>query len=110
VGVAPWVAAGDKGLTVALDTTLTDELRAEGLAREIINKVQNLRKKSGLEVSDRIVLSVAGPEPVLAAVRDHADRITGETLADGVAAAGELPYKEAFVIDGHEITVALDRA
>jgi isoleucyl-tRNA synthetase len=109
-GVAPWVAAGDKGLTVALDTTLTDELRAEGLAREIINKVQNLRKKSGLEVSDRIVLSVAGPEPVLAAVRDHADRITGETLADGVAAAGELPYKEAFVIDGHEITVALDRA
>ncbi|HPF71809.1 MAG TPA: DUF5915 domain-containing protein, partial [Candidatus Krumholzibacteria bacterium] len=109
-GIAPWVAAGAQGLTVALDTTLTDALRAEGLAREIINKVQNLRKKSGLEVSDRIALHVGGPDEVLAAVADHAGRIAGETLADGVAATGDLPYKEAFVIDGLEITIALDRA
>ncbi len=54
------MAGGAQGLTVALDTTLTDALRAEGLAREIINKVQNLRKKSGLEVSDRIDLAVSG--------------------------------------------------
>ncbi|MBE0567228.1 MAG: isoleucine--tRNA ligase [Krumholzibacteria bacterium] len=109
-GVAPWVAAGGQGLTVALDTTLTDELRDEGLAREIVNKVQNLRKKSGLEVSDRIRLDITGPAPVQAAVRAHARHIAGETLADGVAAAGDLPYKEAFVIDGHEIAIALDRA
>ena len=109
-GLAPWAAAGDQGLTVALDTTLTDALRAEGLAREIINKIQNLRKKSGLEVSDRIELAITGPEEVLAAVRAHADRITGETLANGVAAAGDLPYKDAFAIEGHEIGIALDRA
>ncbi len=109
-GVAPWVAAGGQGLTVALDTTLDDALRAEGLAREIINKVQNLRKKSGLEVSDRIDLAVCGPEQVLAAVRTHAGRIAGETLAKDIAAAGELPYKEAFEIDGHEIVIALGKA
>ena len=82
------MAAGGQGLTVALDTTLTDDLRAEGLAREIINKVQNLRKKSGLEVSDRIELAISGPEPVLAAVRTHAGRIAAETLADGRCRGG----------------------
>ena len=60
-GMPPFVATGPAGLTVALDTTLTHELRAEGLCREIINKVQNLRKKSGLEVADRIQLVVTGP-------------------------------------------------
>jgi len=108
-GVAPWVAAGAQGLTVALDTTLTDELRAEGLAREIINKVQNLRKKSGLAVSDRIRLDISGPAEALAAVRLHKERICGETLALDVAAQGELTYKESLEIDGHRIDIALQR-
>ncbi|MFO7609765.1 MAG: isoleucine--tRNA ligase [Candidatus Krumholzibacteriia bacterium] len=109
-GVPPWVAAGAQGLTVALDTTLSDALRAEGLAREIVSKVQNLRKRSGLEVSDRIRLRIEGPAPVAAAVQAHAAHIAGETLAETVAAAGELAYKEAFIIDGLEISIALDRA
>ena len=109
-GIAPWVAGGDQGLTVALDTTLTDALRAEGLCREIINKVQNLRKKSGLEVSDRINLVVSGPETVRAAVAAHGERIRTETLAVGVADVGELTYKDTFEIDGNEIAIALDRA
>ena len=109
-GVAPWVAAGAQGLTVALDPTLPEELRAEGLARELINKVQNLRKKSGLEVSDRIRLDISGPAEVLAAVRTHADRIRGETLAAGDADAGDMPYKDSFEIDGHRIGIALARA
>jgi isoleucyl-tRNA synthetase len=109
-GVGSFVATGAQGLTVALDTTLTEELRREGLAREIINKVQNLRKKSGLEVSDRIRLSITGPAAVLAAVADHADRITGETLAVGVADGADLPYKEEFAIDDIAIGIALDKA
>jgi isoleucyl-tRNA synthetase len=109
-GIAPWIAGGEQGLTVALDTTLTDDLRAEGLSREIINKVQNLRKKSGLEVSDRIELVITGPGLVQEAIAVHLGRIRGETLAVSVAEAGDLAYKDTFVIEGHEIGIGLKRA
>jgi isoleucyl-tRNA synthetase len=109
-GVGSFVATGGQGLTVALDTTLTEDLKQEGLAREIINKVQNLRKKSGLEVSDRIRLAISGPETVLVAVSRFAERITTETLALDVASDGELAYKDTFKIDDIEIGIALDKA
>ncbi len=108
-GLAPFVAGGANGLTVALDTTLTPELRQEGLCRELINKVQNLRKKSGLAVSDHINLRIEGPPSVLAAVSGFSDRIVTETLAETVAATGELAYKDTFEIEDQEISIALDR-
>ena len=105
-----FVAAGTgTGLTVALDTTLTSRSGGRRLCREIINKVQNLRKKSGLEVSDRIELSVSGPGAGPAAVRVRAtDR--RETLAGSVAATGDMAYKDDIQIDDQEIGIALDRA
>ena len=108
-GIEPFAATGHGPLTVALDTTIDDALRAEGLAREVINKIQNLRKKSGLDVSDRIVLAVEGPEDVLAAVRDHEERIRLETLAQELAADGELPHSETFKLSGAEVTIKLAR-
>jgi isoleucyl-tRNA synthetase len=71
----------DGGYGVALDPTVTPELRAEGLAREIISRVQRLRKEARLEVSDRIVLAVAGDEELNGAVATHRDRIAEEVLA-----------------------------
>ena len=73
--------AGGGTVTVALDTTLDDALRAEGLAREVVNRVQNLRKDAGLDVADRIALDVAAPAPLAEAVRTHAATIQAETLA-----------------------------
>jgi isoleucyl-tRNA synthetase len=108
-GVGSFVAAGGQGLTVALDTTLTEDLLQEGLAREIINKVQNLRKKSGLEVSDRIELAISGPQTVLDAVLRFSERITSETLALDVASERNLAYKETFKIDDNEIGIALEK-
>jgi isoleucyl-tRNA synthetase len=108
-GIAPYAATGQGSLTVALDTTIDDDLRAEGMVREIINKVQNLRKKSGLEVSDRIMLVVDGPEPVQAAVRAHADRLAQETLAESLADQGELPHRDSFRIGDSDITIMLAR-
>lgn len=106
-GIEPFAATGHGPLTVAVDTTIDDALRAEGLAREIINKVQNLRKKSGLDVSDRIVLRVEGPADVLAAVAAHAERIQQETLAQELAATDELPHSDTFKLAGSEVTIEL---
>jgi isoleucyl-tRNA synthetase len=108
-GTGSFVAGSGQGLTIALDTALDDDLRAEGLCREIINKVQNLRKKSGLEVSDRIELSITGPDEVLAMVENYGDRIKADTLALSIASAAELPYKESFSIDANEIGIALGK-
>ena len=71
----------DAGYGVALDSTVTPELRAEGLAREIISRVQRLRKEARLDVSDRIVLAVSGDDELNGALAAHRDRIAEEVLA-----------------------------
>jgi isoleucyl-tRNA synthetase len=74
------VVEAEAGFTMALDTTITPELKREGLARELINRVQRLRKDSGLEVADRIRLGVAGGSELVAAVQAFDGFIRGETL------------------------------
>ncbi|MCG8369149.1 MAG: DUF5915 domain-containing protein, partial [Proteobacteria bacterium] len=71
----------DSGYLAALDTSLTDELIAEGLAREVVRSVQDARKQAGLEVSDRITLGVSGSAAVEAALETHRDYVMNETLA-----------------------------
>lgn len=71
----------DGSLTVALDPEMSDELKAEGLIRDVIRSVQNLRKDSGLDVTDRIRLYLHGPKVVEEAVNLHQDRLMEETLA-----------------------------
>jgi isoleucyl-tRNA synthetase len=72
-------------LTVALDPELTPELVQEGLVRDLVRGVQNLRKERGLAVTDRIELELAGSEELRGAVAAFQERLTGETLADGWA-------------------------
>ena len=74
--------AEDKGYLVGLDITIDYDLRIEGLARELIRTVQDSRKQAGLDVSDRIVLSITGDNDVAAALRFHQDLILSETLAE----------------------------
>ena len=80
-------------MTVALDVTLDDNLRAEGLARELVNRIQNLRKDAGLDITDRIRLSVTAGKEVRRALDANLDYIRAETLATDVlwteAEAGE---------------------
>jgi isoleucyl-tRNA synthetase len=79
---AGWAVATDAGETVAIDTTVTPELRREGLAREVIRLVQEARKNDGLDVSDRIALCWAADDPELAtALTEHSALIAGEVLA-----------------------------
>ncbi len=72
---------GDRELLVALDTTLTDELVAEGWAREVVNRIQTARKDEDLDYADRIRVRYAADEKLTRAVETHRDRIAGETLA-----------------------------
>jgi isoleucyl-tRNA synthetase len=81
-----WAVANDAGVSVALDLELTDELRAAGLAREVVRFVQDARKGSGLEITDRIELWWQAESAALtAALREHRDAIAGEVLAVSVA-------------------------
>jgi isoleucyl-tRNA synthetase len=86
-----WVVVSQRGVTMALDTQITPELAAEGTARDVIRVVQQARRETGLEVTDRIALSIAAPQDVLAAVRTHQDFIAHETLAVAVTLMDALP-------------------
>ena len=82
-----WLVASEGKLTVALDITLTEELRAEGVARELINRIQNIRKDSGFEVTDKIRVEIEQKEFVAGAIAKYAGYIASQTLAVEVKAA-----------------------
>lgn len=76
-----WLVSSEDGITVALDSTITEELKQEGIARELINRVQNLRKDSGLEVTDKIVLKIDTSEAIQRALNVNKAYICNEVLA-----------------------------
>jgi isoleucyl-tRNA synthetase len=80
-----WLVASEGALTVALDITISETLKAEGIARELINRVQNLRKDSGLEVTDRILLEIDTNEFVKQAIQDNQEYVCNEVLANGIS-------------------------
>ena len=77
-----WLVANEGALTVALDVTITDDLRKEGIARELVNRIQNLRKDSGFEVTDRIDVQLQNDALVAAAIASNEDYIKSETLTE----------------------------
>ena len=79
-----WLVTSEGKLTVALDITVTDDLRREGVARELINRIQNIRKDSGFEVTDRIRVEIEAKEAVVGAVAAYADYIGQQPLARDV--------------------------
>lgn len=92
-----WLVANDSELTVALDVTLSDELKEEGIAREFVNRIQNLRKDSGLEVTDRILLTIKSDEKINKAINNNLAYICSETLADNLILADELSGNKTLV-------------
>ncbi len=69
-------------MTVALDVTITDDLRKEGIARELVNRIQNLRKDSGFEVTDRIDVMLQKDENIVNAINNNIEYIKAETLTE----------------------------
>ena len=102
---------GSNGL-IALDTVVTQELEAEGTARDVIRVIQQARREAGLGVSDRITLVIGADSPVADAVREHADDIARETLATEltVVRAAEVAAEPQPVGDGGAIRVTLAKS
>jgi len=107
--VPGWQVATLGKLTVALDVTITDELKEEGIAREFINRVQNLRKTMGFEVTDRINVKVKCQSYIWEAVNKNLSYICAEILADSIIADNELNQGEFALIDGNEILIAISK-
>ena len=104
-----WLVASDNGITVALDTELDDDLRNEGLAREFVNRVQKLRKDSGLDVTDRIHLRYGATGRLETALEAEKDYVMSETLA--VSMSGDAPDSSSTVsIEGEECHLVLEKA
>jgi isoleucyl-tRNA synthetase len=98
----------EAGHAVALQLELDDELRREGLAREIVHAIQNARKEAGLEITDRIRLGLSGDETLIAAAKAHESYVAGEVLATEVAY--DAPDGVEARLDGRELRIALSRA
>ncbi len=101
----------EAGRAVALALELDEDLIREGLAREVVRAVQNARKEAGLEISDRIALTLAGDAELISAAREHEAYVAGETLATSVAYPEAIDGDgEAIRVDGRELTIAVARS
>ena len=94
-----WLVANDGKLTVAMDVNITDDLHHEGIAREFINRIQNLRKESDFDVTDKIKLQIKKHSAVNDAVETHKAYIGSQTLAESVELVDELSEKDAKLVE-----------
>ena len=104
-----WQVTNLGKLTVALDVTLTNELKQEGISRELINIIQGLRKESGFEVTDRINVRLENHSFIKDAVKNNLSYICAEILADSILLEDQLNEGEKIVIEGHEILIAISK-
>jgi isoleucyl-tRNA synthetase len=103
-----WLMGNEGNLTVALDITLTDELRNEGMARELVNRIQNIRKKSGLEITDRIRLQIEPNEASTNAVKAFGDYIARQVLADEIKL--EANYGQTVEFDEFKLNITITKS
>ena len=104
-----WLVASEDGLTVALDINLTDGLKKEGLSRDIVNRIQNLRKDQNLEVQDKIdILYSTHDKLIKEAMEVHRKSIQQETQAKTILFNADLPNGISLDIDGTEIIIQLN--
>jgi isoleucyl-tRNA synthetase len=105
-----WGVASEGGLTVALDLELTDALRREGVARELVRLVQDARKAAGLDVSDRIQLGIQAGHGIAEALAAYRDYVVGETLAVDLIAGEVEGFRQESAIEGERVAVSLRKA
>jgi isoleucyl-tRNA synthetase len=94
-----WLVASEGDLTIALDINLTEELKEEGIAREFINKIQNIRKESDFEVTDRIVLKIQKHDFYNQAIMNFSEYISNQTLASELVIVDQLNEVNSHLVE-----------
>lgn len=107
-GLEGFAFAGEGEMGIVLDTTITDELREEGYVREVVSKIQNMRKESGLEVSDRINLYISGNSLIEAVVKKASDFISKETLSENISFE-EIASSQEINVNGEAVNMGLEK-
>ena len=105
--VPGWTVANEGALTVALDVEVTDDLRREGIAREIVKKIQAMRKESGFDIVDRIAVEIASNEATDAAVEQFNAYICNQVLADELKVSGNVEGDNAIELDGVAVKLSV---
>jgi len=103
-----WQVANEGKLTVALDVTVTDELRYEGIAREFVNRIQNIRKEAGFDVTDKITVRIEDIDFVREAVTRHSSYIGSQTLATSVSLTGSFSGNSMREVEIDEVVVKVE--
>ncbi len=104
-----YVSERDNTVAVVLDTALTPELVEEGFVREIISKVQTMRKEAGFEVTDKIFVAAEGNDKITRLMRDHEQEICGEVMANGMKDALADGYAKEWNINGEKVTLSVKK-
>lgn len=107
--VEGYVSEGDNAVTVVLDTNLSDELIEEGFVREIVSKIQTMRKEAGFEVMDKIIVNVDKNDKIKAIIEDNLDEIKSEVLADNVEFDRINGYEKEWNINGEKVTFSVEK-
>ncbi len=102
-----WTVANDGNLTVALDIQITDELRTEGVARELVKRIQNIRKESGFEITDRIAVTLEHNEQTDKAVDQFKDYICGQVLANSLTVVDKLDNAMELDLDDYKVNILI---
>ncbi len=103
-----WTVASEGKITVALDLTLTDELKSEGIAREFINRVQNIRKDKDFELTDRISIQLEESNPFISEIRQNEDYISSEVLSNQIEIVSSLANFDEIEIDETKFKVNIN--
>ena len=104
-----FVASSDKGITVVMDTNLTPELLEEGFIREVISKIQTMRKDAGFEVMDKIHVTVSGNDKISALIDKNAAQITKIVLAEDITEREAKGFTREWNINGEQVTLGVER-
>jgi isoleucyl-tRNA synthetase len=104
-----WLVAHEGSLTVALDIVIDNDLKDEGISREFVSKIQNMRKSSGFEVTDRINILIQKDKNIMSAIEKNIDYIKSETLADDLNIVEQLVEGEEILFDNIETKISINK-
>ncbi|MBO7635065.1 MAG: hypothetical protein J6S89_00635, partial [Paludibacteraceae bacterium] len=105
-----WLVANNGNITIALDVTITPELQKEGIAREFINRIQNIRKSSGFEITDKILIEIEKSDNVNAAIEEFNEYISSQVLAKSITLVDKVSDATELDFDDFKVNISVKKS